>query len=145
MHFEAVRTATPELWEAMKRLLPQLSASAAVPDVGELEALMREGSSRLVIAREPDGGGPIVAMGTLGTFRTPTGVRAVIEDVVVDRSFRGRGVGEALLRSLLELARAKGARGVALTSNPQRVSANRLYLRMGFRRRRRNSYFYDLA
>ena len=145
MQVREVHTATPELLEAIQRLLPQLSASAALPDMQALEALVGGESSRLLIVREPDELGPIVAMGTLGTYRTPTGVRAVIEDVVVETAFRGRGFGQDLLRRLLDLARDQGALGVALTSNPLRVAANRLYLRMGFRRRRTNSYFYSLV
>jgi ribosomal protein S18 acetylase RimI-like enzyme len=84
-------------------------------------------------------------MGTLATYLTPTGIRAVIEDVVVDNSFRGRGIGEALMRALLDLARTSGARGVSLTSNPRRASANRLYRKMGFRRRQTNSYYFDFG
>jgi len=140
-----VHTATPEVLDAIQRLLRQLSATAALPDMQALEALVRGESSWLLIVREPDESGPIVAMGTLGTHRTPTGVRAVIEDVVVETAFRGRGLGEALLRRLLDLARDQEALGVALTSNPRRVAANRLYLRIGFRRRRTNSYFYSLV
>ena len=145
MHVGEVHTATPELLDALKRLVPELSASAALPEMGALEALVRGESSRLLIVREPDESGPIVAMGTMGVYRTPTGVRAVIEDVVVDTAFRGQGFGEALMRRLLDLARDQGARGVVLTSNPRREAANRLYVRMGFRRRRTNIYFYSLV
>ena len=75
-------------------------------------------------------------------YRVPTGIRAIIEDVIVDESVRGLGIGEALLRRLLDLARDKGANGVALTSNPKRESANRLYQRIGFSLRETNAYFY---
>ena len=144
MQVQEVDAATPELLEAMQRLVPQLSASARLPDMQALEDLVRDQSSKLIIVREPDESGRIIAMGTLGVYRAPTGVRAVIEDVVVDEAYRGQGLGEALVRRLLEIARAQGAPGATLTSNPRRVAANRLYVRMGFRRRRTNSYFYSL-
>ena len=84
--------------------------------------------------------GPIVGMLTLVTFRLPTGVRAWIEDVVVDSGSRGQGVGEALTQAAIELATARGAQTVDLTSRPSREAANRLYRRMGFEPRETNVY-----
>ncbi len=87
---------------------------------------------------------PIVGMLTLVTFRLPTGVRAWIEDVVVDSGSRGRGVGEALTQAAIELAAARGAQTVELTSRPSREAANRLYRRMGFEPRETNVYRFRL-
>jgi ribosomal protein S18 acetylase RimI-like enzyme len=81
---------------------------------------------------------------TLVVFRIPTGVRAWIEDVVVDESARGHGVGEALNRAALDGARRKGAKTVDLTSRPSRAAANRLYQRLGFVARETNVYRYEL-
>jgi ribosomal protein S18 acetylase RimI-like enzyme len=71
-------------------------------------------------------------------------VRAWIEDVVVDESARGRGVGEALNREALDRARGLGAKTVDLTSRPSREAANRLYQRLGFEPRETNIYRYSL-
>jgi ribosomal protein S18 acetylase RimI-like enzyme len=60
----------------------------------------------------------------------------------VDESARGLGIGGSLVRHLMDIARDRGANGVALISNPRRTSANRLYQRMGFARRETNAYFY---
>ena len=76
-------------------------------------------------------------------FRIPTGVRAMIEDVVVDEALRGRGIGEALSREALKVARENGARTVDLTSRPSREAANRLYQRIGFKLRDTNVYRYS--
>ncbi|MCS5685302.1 MAG: GNAT family N-acetyltransferase, partial [Acidimicrobiales bacterium] len=73
-------------------------------------------------------------------FRIPTGLRAWIEDVVVDEAARGRGIGDALNRAAIERARAAGARTVDLTSRPSREAANRLYRRLGFVERGTNMY-----
>jgi ribosomal protein S18 acetylase RimI-like enzyme len=81
---------------------------------------------------------------TLVTFRIPTGIRAWIEDVVVDESARGHGVGEALNQAAIEEARHKGAVTVDLTSRPSREAANRLYQRIGFTPRDTNVYRYSL-
>ncbi len=88
--------------------------------------------------------GDIVGSLTLVVFRIPTGVRAWIEDVVVDESARGHGVGEALNREALRVAREHGAITVDLTSRPSREAANRLYQRLGFTERNTNVYRYDL-
>lgn len=130
---------TDEVVEAFARLIPQLSSSNPPPSREQLEALVRSEASTLFIARVD---GRIVGSLTLATFRIPTGVRAWIEDVVVDESARGHGVGEALNRAALDRAQAEGAITVELTSRPSREVANRLYLRMGFVTRDTNVYRY---
>ena len=95
-------------------------------------------SSVLFVAR--DAHGTIVGSLTLALFRVPTGMRAWIEDVVVDESARGAGAGAALVTAALERAGAAGARTVDLTSRPSREAANRLYRRLGFEPRTTNVY-----
>jgi ribosomal protein S18 acetylase RimI-like enzyme len=80
----------------------------------------------------------------LTIYRVPTGLRSIIEDVIVDESARRQGIGAALMRYAIELAREAGAEGVSLTSNPQREAANQLYQSMGFALRKTNPYFYKL-
>ena len=140
---ERAVSVTPELLDALRRLIPQLTGRSPGPDVNELGLILGSGSSALLVARYPDAHGPIVGAGALGVYRVPTGVRAVIEDVVVDEGSRGLGLGEALMRGLLNLAKKLGARGVSLTSNSSRLAANRLYLRMGFGLRHTNCYYFD--
>lgn len=121
-----------EVVAAVQRLVPQLSTSAAVPTPGEVAELCSAPATTLLLARLD---GAIAGMLVLVLFRLPTGMRAWIEDVVVDASARGRGVGEALNREALRRAREAGARSVDLTSRPSRVDAIRLYERLGFERR----------
>jgi ribosomal protein S18 acetylase RimI-like enzyme len=135
---------TPEVIAAFERLIPQLSRSNPPPGQAALEAIASSDASILLAARDPDAGGAIVGSLTLVVFAIPTAVRAWIEDVVVDESARGRGVGEALNRAALDRARAAGARTVDLTSRPSRQAANRLYQRIGFEPRDTNIYRYDL-
>ncbi len=142
MYIERVHQATEELVEALGRLIPQLTSHHPPPTFQDLEQLLRSEASMLFVARWPDRAGSIVGALTLVLYRVPTGVRARIEDVVVDAAYRGRGIGEALMRQALEIARLAGADGVALTSNPRRVAANRLYQRLGFSRWETNTYFY---
>jgi ribosomal protein S18 acetylase RimI-like enzyme len=130
--------ATDEVVAALARLVPQLSASAAVPSREAVEEVVGSPSTRLLLARDAADG--IVGTLTLVLVRTPAGVRATIEDVVVDAAARGRGAGEALTREAIRMARAAGARSVDLTSRPGREAANRLYARMGFGPRETNLY-----
>lgn len=140
---ERVVAADSELLEAMARLVPQLSSSAPPPAADELEELATSPVTTLFVAR--DGSGVIVGSLTMAIFRVPTGVRAWVEDVVVDGVARGAGVGAALVQAALRLAGEAGARTVDLTSRPDREAANRLYLRLGFEQRQTNVYRYAVA
>ncbi|MBI5826057.1 MAG: GNAT family N-acetyltransferase [Chloroflexi bacterium] len=140
MHIEIVTTADEELYEAFQRLVPQLTNNNPPPSLDDLTALVRETSSTLIIARNENN--DILGALTLAIYRVPTGIRSVIEDVIVDISVRGEGVGEALMLRGIELAREKGAGNISLTSNPMRVAANKLYLRVGFVQRETNAYSY---
>jgi ribosomal protein S18 acetylase RimI-like enzyme len=131
-----------EVIDALGRLVPQLKLTTPPPARGELEALLASGSSILLLARYPDEQAPIAGILTLVVYRVPTGIRARVEDVVVDETMRGQGIGEALMRHALNMAREAGADGVALTSNPRREAANRLYQRLGFQPWYTNLYFY---
>jgi ribosomal protein S18 acetylase RimI-like enzyme len=132
-----------ELSAAVIRLLPQVSRSAAPPTAAELGELVASEASHLLIARDEETG-EVLGMLTLAVFRIPTGVRAWIEDVVVDEAARGKGAASALTGRALELAAAAGARTVELTSRPSRESANRLYLKLGFAVRETNVYRIEL-
>lgn len=137
----AATQVTPDLVDAFARLIPQLSSSSPPPDAAALQAIIDHDASTLLVARDGDA---IVGSLTLVVFPIPTGVRAWIEDVVVDGDARGRGVGELLNREALALAAAQGARTVDLTSRPSREAANRLYARIGFQPRTTNVYRYEL-
>jgi ribosomal protein S18 acetylase RimI-like enzyme len=134
---------TDELVDAFERLIPQLRLSTPSPSRREIEALVSSGCSILLVARYMDERAPISGLLTLVVYRVPSGIRAHIEDVVVDETMRGKGIGEALVRHALNMAREAGANGVALTANPGREAANRLYYRLGFKTWHTNLYFYE--
>lgn len=133
---------TPEVVEAFGRLLPQLSASAPPLDAAALTAIVAARASTVLVARVD---GRIAGTLTLAMFPIPTGLRAWIEDVVVDSSARGHGVGKALTLEALDIARKAGARTVDLTTRPSRVAAGHLYERVGFERRESRLYRYPIA
>lgn len=134
-------SASADVLAACHRLIPQLSASSTPISAQELEEIIESDTTVLFAARS---GQEIVGLLTLAIFRIPTGVRAWIEDVVVNNQARGKGVGDALNRAALAEAERRGAKTVDLTSRPSREAANRLYQRLGFKQRDTNVYRYDL-
>ena len=130
-----------QLVSAMGRLIPQLSSSNPAPSRTQLEEIVSSPATALIVARVDK---RIVGALTLALFRLPTGLRAWIEDVVVDVDARGAGIGEALNRAALAEAKNRGAITVDLTSRPSRVEANRLYQRLGFVARDTNVYRFTL-
>lgn len=128
---------TEELFEAMRRLVPQLSSSNPAPSVEALQEIIDSDAVTLLLASDHTG---VVGTLTLVMFRIPTGVRAWIEDVVVHEAARGSGVGRSLNEAAIERALAAGAVSVDLTSRPSRTDANRLYERLGFEQRQTNVY-----
>lgn len=138
---EIAKSVDDELVSAFARLIPQLSSSNPAPTRAQLTEIVSSPSTVLFVARAE---GRIVGSLTLALFRLPTGLRAWIEDVVVDSEVRGKGIGEKLSRAALDEAKVRGAVTVDLTSRPSRVEANRLYLRLGFVARDTNVYRYRL-
>jgi ribosomal protein S18 acetylase RimI-like enzyme len=134
---ELVSVVDDELRSALAALVPQLSGSAPPVRAYDLESIVDAPATSLFVARVR---GVVVGMLTLAIFRVPTGMRAWIEDVVVDEAARGAGAGGALVAAALAEAAEAGARTVDLTSRPERAAANRLYQRMGFVTRQTNVY-----
>ncbi len=142
MKVEIATSSTPALVEAVERLVPQLSRSNPPPSPDELASIVESPATDLFVATDDDG--TVLGMSTLAVFRIPTGLRAWIEDVVVDDAARGRGVGAALNRAMIDRARERGCVTVDLTSRPSREAANRLYQKLGFQPRETNVYRYSL-
>jgi GNAT superfamily N-acetyltransferase len=134
---EPVTEATPEVHVALARLLPQLNPQLPVPTMERLRAIIADPAVTLLLARD---GQQIVGTTTVIVYTTPYWIKARLDEVVVDESARGKGVGAALVNTSLDLAREKGAEVVELQSGIQREEANRLYPRMGFKLRETNVY-----
>ena len=139
---EVITQVTSDLVDAFVRLVPQLSKSNPPPTERELAAIVTSRGSVLFVAYDEDD--EIVGSLTLILFRIPTGLRAWIEDVVVDEIARGKGVGNKLNEAAIDYARKAGAKTVDLTSRPSREAANRLYKRLGFKMRDTNVYRFVL-
>jgi GNAT superfamily N-acetyltransferase len=130
MVIKRVKVVDEPLMKALANLLPQLSLSATLPTAQYVEELISREDTYLFVACGESG--KIVGMLTLLIVAIPTSRKAWIEDVVTDKSHRGEGIGEALVKRAVEVARAEGAKRIYLTSNPKREAAHRLYKRCGF-------------
>ena len=138
---EIARVVNEDLVNGMNRLLPQLSTSAVALTHTDVTRLVESPTTMLFVARSD---GSMVGTLTLVVFAIPTGLRAWIEDVIVDESARGTGVGEALTLAAVNEARGRHVRSIDLTTRPAREAANRLYERLGFELRETNVYRFSV-
>lgn len=139
MRIEEVTEASLDVQHALALLLPQLNPMLFVPDMRRVQALVDDPDVTLLFAKEGD---QVIGTATVIVYTTPFWIKARIDEVVVDESARGKGVGEAIVSACLEIGRRKGAEVAELQSGrgPAREVANRLYRRMGFELRDSNLY-----
>ena len=131
MKIEHVTEASDGLVSTIRALLPQLTEARTPPTLEQLQDVVS--NQTLLVAR--DDAGSVLGTLTFVLYRVSSGVKGRIEDVIVDESARGQGVGEALVREGMRLANEAGVLMLELTSMPYRQAANRLYKRLGFVRR----------
>jgi ribosomal protein S18 acetylase RimI-like enzyme len=137
VEIEKVQFATPEVVEGLNKLLPQLSSQPPTLTISDVERMVHSEAATIFVATE---NGIVLGTLTLIIFSIPTGRRGWIEDVVVDESARGAGVGEKLTNAAIDEARLRGVRSLDLTSRPSREAANAMYVKLGFGLRESNLY-----
>ena len=142
IEIEEIQNVTEALIDAMNRLIPQLSSSYTPPSTQDLAQIVSSPNTSLMVAKDINQNNRIVGSLTLVLYRIPTGVRAWIEDVVVDQDERKKGIGQALNRFAMDYASKRGAHSINLTSRPNRKTANHLYRNLGFKKRETNVYRY---
>lgn len=86
----------------------------------------------------------VVGCASLCVFESPTGRKASIEDVVVQKAFRGRQLGKQLMQHVIDYAKSLAPINLQLTSRPERVAANALYQALGFQKRETNAYRMEI-
>lgn len=103
-----------------------------------LKEIISSDSSHLFFAFDADKN--CMGMLTIGIYISPTGKKAWIEDVVVSESYRGQGIGKKLMDFAIQFVKEQGVSLLMLTSNPARVAANNLYVKLGFEKKETNVY-----
>jgi len=142
IEIETVLTYSEEIHQALESLLLQLTAAKILFSGDDLKRMIHSENAVLLIARDRKAGGRIIGTLSYAFYRIPTGLNFRIEDVVVDQSARGRGVGRELMRYAIRKAADMKADKVDLTSSPERTAANKLYQSLGFRLKKTNVYRY---
>ena len=137
-----ISEASNEILSEVNGLLPQLSKSASPLSLESLDILAKSESTNLFVAKE---GKKVWGMLSLVLFSIPTGTKAWVEDVVVDSSARGKGIGKALMNHALKKVREKRGKSIDLTSRPSRETANKLYQSLGYQKRETNVYRLSLS
>ena len=137
-----ISEANNEILSQVNGLLPQLSKSASPLSLESLDILAKSESTNLFVAKE---GKKVWGMLSLVLFPIPTGTKAWVEDVVVDSSARGKGIGKALMNHALKKVREKRGKSIDLTSRPSRETANKLYQSLGYQKRETNVYRLSLS
>lgn len=145
MYISKLTEVDDHLANVFQELFPQLTTNHKPPSKEELKEIIDSDCTILLISSEDKSGNQITGTLSLAFYKTPSGHHAWIEDVIVDEQYRGKGIGEALVKKALEIARERKAGLVNLTSMASRVAANKLYLKTGFEKRETNVYRYSIG
>ncbi len=123
---------------SLQRLISELSSSASGPDAATVAARVRDERVRVLVVERQ---GVIVGTATLSLLMTLwKGMVGHVDDVVVDATARGEGLGRRLMEKLHEEAAHLGLTHLDLTSRPTREAANALYQSLGYEKRGTNVY-----
>jgi ribosomal protein S18 acetylase RimI-like enzyme len=142
MEIKRVTSFGENVYEAVLKLLPQLAPDADLPSRQYFKTIIASENIHFFIAETDEK--HIVGMLSVVTYKIPTGLKVWIEDVVVDDSQRGKGLGWDLMQHAIDYSKSLGAKSVVLTSRPSRVAANELYKKLGFLQYETNVYKYLL-
>ncbi len=126
----------------INNLLKQLSSNPRKITFEDLVRIQKKGIVTCFAVKppKPDGLIKIIGMGSIYFIEIHTRKKAVIEDVVVDKKHRRKGLAEEIITKLVAKAKEAGVNHIDLTSEPDRVGANKMYQKMGFEKRKTNCY-----
>jgi GNAT superfamily N-acetyltransferase len=133
-----IKAFSPEIYRLVCRLMPQLLPERDVLSEKALRDILDSENSHLFVIHDAEG--TPAGMLSVGFYRTPSGCKAWIEDVVVDAAYRGCGYGKKIVEYAIGFIRGSGAGSISLTTNPSRIAANQLYQLLGFEKYETNVY-----
>ena len=140
----AIRNAySPEELEDMNQLVTALrdDSGKSKGKARDLKTMLADPNTVLVAARDNK---HIIGIGTLYSIQK-LGMRVgYVEDIVVKQEYRGAGLGRKILEKLIAVGRKKRLDSIRLSSKPSRIAANKLYQRLGFKKRDTNAYKLEL-
>jgi ribosomal protein S18 acetylase RimI-like enzyme len=141
MKIKEVNKFSVRVFNAVLRLIPQLGSDSLLPTRKHFKGILKSKRTHFFIVEIDK---KIVGILTIATYNIPSGEKVWIEDVVVDKSERGKGIGKELTLFAINFAKSQGYKAIELTSRPSRIAANQLYKKLGFVIRETNVYSYPL-
>lgn len=142
MKIREVKTFNLHEYLTVLQLLQQLVSVCNLPDENEFSQIIESENSHLFLAELNEN--EIIGMVSVGSYRTPSGPKFWIEDVVVDKNHTGKGYGKQLVLYAIKFSESSGAKDIFLTSRNSRIFANRLYQKLGFIKQETNKYKLNL-
>jgi len=125
-------------WEDVKKLVSQLDSTAEVKEQSFYKAVLTGYVAKV------EEKGRLLGMGWAFPRQTILRNQAIVEDMIVDESQRGKGLGEKILLDLIAQGKKDGVEVFELTTNPKRIAANGLYQKVGFKLHLTNHYLLNL-
>lgn len=139
MHIEQLKNSSADIVLQLNHLLTQLDKTAKPLSIEDVYEMVESLTNSLFVARDGISKN-IIGMITLIVYRIPFTKKGILEDLVVDQVYRGKGIGATLMNHAIHKAREAGVSYLDFTSRPQREAANKLYERLGFQKRDTNVY-----
>lgn len=136
-----VKTVIHEYVAAIDSLLEQLTPGLPPFTESDLAGIVASPDSHLFLLLS---GWKVIGMMTIAVYNSPTGRKAWVEDVVVDRAYRNMSFGRKLIAYAVDYVAAMGDCVLMLTSSPVRKTANHLYRSVGFEVKPTNVYRMEL-
>lgn len=140
---EQLKTFSHDLTEMFNNLLKQLDVNARTLSDEDIREIIEGTANRIFVARKAVDN-KIVGMITLIVVNDFSAKKGLLEDVVVDKIYQGKGIGTKLINKVINQARKEKISRIDFTSNPRRIAANNLYQHLGFKKRDTNVYRIDL-
>ncbi len=141
---KVLRKFSAQVLHDVNQLLPQLGLSNVPPKLltpAGFRYLLKQKNTYLVLVIDYNQKPPkVIGMATVYLVYIPTGMIAVIEDVVIDVAYRGKGWGRKLTQELIKISKTKNAKHISVRTNPVRMESNIMYLNMGFLKKETNFY-----
>lgn len=133
-----IKEYTTQYYTAVQRLITGLITKPHSFSESYFKEIISSQNSHLFLLIEEDK--QIAGMLTVGIYKSPTGIKGWIEDVVVDDNYRGKGLGRIIMEHAISFTESLGVETLMLTSNPSRIAANKLYQSLGFEQKETNVY-----
>jgi len=139
IEIQEVTTFSHELAERIRELAQMIGENHKELTDDDLKEIISSKMTTLFIAVDSKSS-KIVGMATLIVFRIPYVRKAYFDDLVIDETYRGKGIASALIKEVIDTATRKKAAYLDFTSRPRREESNNLYEKFGFKKRDSNVY-----